>query len=227
MRITWRGHAFFEIEARNGTTILVDPLVENGKTAKDLAYFRGLGPDTVLVTHGHFDHLGQAREIGAHVVSIYEIATALGNAGLETTGMNIGGTVERHGVHITMTNAVHSSGMPGKGDELAIGGNPAGFIIDDGATRLYHAGDTALFGDMKTVIRDIHKPDVALLPIGDLFTMGPQHAAVAAKWLGVKHVIPMHYNTFPPIEQDPQELVKGVGAAAKVHVLDVDGAMDL
>jgi len=228
MRITWRGHAFFQVECNDGTKLLIDPYVANGKTSKDLAFFKAWKPDMVLVTHGHNDHFGQAVDIGAPILGIFEVATYAKTKGASAEGMNIGGTFAKKGVRITMTFAAHSSGLPApEGQPLLMGGASAGYVIDDGQTKLYHAGDTGLFGDMRSVIGEVLRPDVACLPIGGHYTMDPAQAALATKWLGVKHVIPMHYDTFPPIRQDPQEFVKGVGSAAKVHVLKVDEGVEV
>lgn len=220
MKITWHGHAFFELETAQGKNIVIDPFTENPLTKTKPA---DLKPDLVLITHGHFDHSGSVLELDAPVLSIFEIATWLERKGREATGMNIGGSYRFGDIRIWMTPAVHSGGLPEEGTStLGNGGASTGFLIDDGKTRFYHAGDTGLFGDMKHVIGEVMKPDVAALPIGDLFTMGPEHAAVAARWLGVKTAIPMHYNTFPPIEQDPQVFVDAVQGACDVKVMEPD-----
>lgn len=229
MRISWHGHSFYHVETRGGTSVLIDPFVENGKTRKQV---RDFDPDVVLLTHGHGDHTGSVLEFrDALVVSNWEIGVWLEKAGVTNrTAMNVGGSCRpARDLRVHMTYATHSSGLdaaPLADGTLGNGGNPCGYLLDDGETRLYVAGDTGLFGDMKWVIRDVLKPDVALLPIGDLFTMGPEHAAIAVEWLGVKVASPSHYGTFPPIEQDPHEFAKRVADKARVVVLDVDGAFE-
>lgn len=230
MRIAWHGHSFYHVETREGTRILIDPYVENGKTRRRV---RDFDPDVVLLTHGHGDHTGSVLDYGdAHVVSNHEIGHWLAKNGMgKRTAMNVGGSCRPKGnLRVHMTWAQHSSGLdaaPLANGTLSYGGAPCGYLLDDGETRLYVAGDTGLFGDMRWVVRDVLKPDVGILPIGDLFTMGPEHAAIAADWLGVKVATPCHYGTFPPIEQDPHEFKKRVGGKADVRVLDVDGAFDV
>jgi L-ascorbate metabolism protein UlaG (beta-lactamase superfamily) len=213
MRVTWHGHSFFELKA-DGTTVLIDPFLDGNPgvgVAPD-----GFDADVVAVTHGHHDHAGDTDRFDAPVVCQPELAEYYGEEGIEAIGMNVGGTYE-DGVEFTMTKAFHSSGAPEDGDFDRYGGTPAGFVVDDGETRFYHAGDTSLFGDMKTVVRDVYAPDAAAVPIGDRFTMGPQDAATAVDWLGVDEAFPMHYDTFPPIEQDPIEFADTVDGA-RVHV---------
>lgn len=224
MRITWHGHAFFEVET-NGKTIVIDPFTDNPKTNTRP---EDLDPDLVLVTHGHFDHAGCVAQLDAPVLANFEVATWLERQGRKNaTGMNIGGTYRFDEFKIWMAPALHSGGLPTDGPTLGNGGAAYGFVIDDGNQKLYHAGDTGLFGDMKTVIGEIVKPDIALLPIGDLFTMGVEHAAIAAKWIGAKHVTPMHYNTFPAIEVNVNDFVERVGNAARVHVMDFDETIEI
>lgn len=229
MKITWHGHAFFELETATGMTIAIDPFFNPLTKAK----VADLSPDLVLVTHGHQDHLGSALQLRAAIVGIYEIAQHLGKAGAkETVGLNIGGSYKGGGTTVHMTPALHSSGCGAEADVggyMGYGGNPVGYVVDDGTTRFYHAGDTGLFGDMRTVIGDIYKPTAAALPIGGCYTMGPEHAAIAAEWLQVKDVIPMHYNTFDAIRQDPQLFVRELAkrSKAKAHVLPVDGSVTL
>jgi L-ascorbate metabolism protein UlaG (beta-lactamase superfamily) len=225
MRLTWHGHAFFEVETQQGKRIVIDPFTDNPLTK---CRPEDLEADLVLVTHGHFDHAGCVTELKAPVLAIFEIATWLERKGREATGMNIGGSYRLGDVRITMTPAMHSGGLPEEeGPTLGNGGASTGFMIDDGRTRFYHAGDTGLFGDMKHVIGEVMKPDVAALPIGDLFTMGPEHAGVAAKWLGVKTAIPMHYSTFPPIQQDPQDFVRAVAGACDVKIMEPDSTIEV
>ncbi|MBS1264159.1 MAG: hypothetical protein MAG715_01361 [Methanonatronarchaeales archaeon] len=207
MHLTWRGHSCFEVETA-GKTFLIDPFLEASDASP-----RGLEPDVVLVTHGHGDHVGSAAEFDSPVVAIPEIAHRLSELGCRTVDMNIGGTVSFGEAMVHMTMAFHSSSMEGY---EVYGGMPAGYVIE-GDCSVYHAGDTSLFRDMVT-IGDMLEPDVALLPIGDHYTMGPRSAAVAAEWLGVEVAIPMHFDTFPAIEQSADDFVSMLPG-------DVDGAV--
>lgn len=225
MKLTWYGHAFFEIEAQNGTNILVDPFMENNPM-NDVSE-DDFDPDIVAVTHGHFDHVSEAHKFDATFVCQPEITGFLGQQGVpedDLVGFNVGGTYEQDGVAFTMLQAFHSSGTPGETDFDNYGGTPASFLIDDGDTKFFHAGDTGLFGDMKTVINDIYGPDLSAVPIGDHFTMGPEEAGTAVEWLGVDDAIPIHYDTFPVIEQDPQDFADAT--EADVHVLDVGETLE-
>ncbi|MDY6779893.1 MAG: metal-dependent hydrolase [Halobacteria archaeon] len=224
MEITWYGHSFFEVVTSNGTEVLVDPFITDNPT-NDVSPDE-FDPDVVAVTHGHFDHLADAPAFDAPVVCQPEITEWLADQGHEdAVGFNVGGTYEHDGVSFTMVQAFHSSGTPGESEDFeGYGGTPAGYVIDDGDTTFYHSGDTALFGDMKTVVRDVYEPDVAAVPIGDHFTMGPEDAATAVGWLGVDDALPMHYDTFPPIEQDPDEFAEATDA--DVTVLEVGDTAD-
>lgn len=227
MNLTYWGHSFFELETTDRTTVLVDPFID-GNPWNDVSPDE-FDPDLVAVTHGHFDHVEESPAFGTTIVTQVELAGYLEEVHdhEDTVGMNIGGSYADSGVEFTMTKAFHSSGTQGEADFDSYGGTPAGFLIDDGETRLYHAGDTGLFGDMKTVIRDVYDPDIAALPIGDFFTMGIEQAAIATEWLGVDHVIPVHYDTVPPIEQEPAAFVEAVGETASVHVLDAGESLSL
>ncbi len=206
MKITWLGHSAFMIEGTK--KVLVDPFI----TGNDKAPVKpdDLDCDIIAVTHGHGDHLGDAIFISKRkdvpVLAIYEIAEYINSKGAKAVGMNFSGTYDYEGAKITMVPAMHSSGITETGFSHS-GGLPAGFIIEMDGKVVYHAGDTGLFGDMK-IIGEIYKPDVALLPIGGLFTMDTRLAAIAAKWIKPKVVIPMHYNTWPPINANP-ELMRG------------------
>src|SRR5947199_4161964 len=167
----------------------------------------------MLISHGHSDHAGDAVSVatatGATCVAIVELATGLASKGVKNTvGMNKGGTVEVQGVKITLTHAIHSSSV----DDSVYVGEPCGFVIEfENGRKLYHAGDTCAFSDMQ-LIRELYKPDLALLPIGDFYTMGPKEAAVAVRMLGVNHVIPMHYGSFPILPGTPTAIREALQA---------------
>lgn len=207
--ITWLGHATTKIETPSGQIILIDPWVQQNPSAPENQ--KGIDSlDLMLITHGHFDHMGDAVQIAKatspDVVAIFEIAQYLQTQGIEKTiGINHGGTVDWNNHHITMVEAIHSSGIT-HGDNILYGGTASGYIIKfENDFTLYHAGDTDVFGDM-ALIRDRYHPDVALLPIGGHFTMGPDGAARALRLLSVAAVIPIHYGTFPVLTGTPEQL---------------------
>jgi len=224
MKLNWNGHAFFEVELATGHRIAIDPFTAGAGNPVTGVEADDVEADTTVLTHAHGDHFGATLELGNPVLGIHEIANYVQEQGLEDAagtggGMNMGGTVEVGGAEFTMVPAHHSSGCPGAdGPFMGEGGDPAGFVIDDGETTFYHTGDTALFGDLKTVIADVFEPDLVALPIGDVFTMGPEHASIAVDWLDPDAVIPIHYDTFGPIEQDPHAFADRVDDA-DVHVL--------
>ncbi|MEM1584157.1 MAG: metal-dependent hydrolase [Nitrososphaerota archaeon] len=194
--IRWLGHAAFEIEIA-GKRVLVDPFLSGNPSSplkpEDLQHI-----DVIVITHDHGDHFGDSVEIAkkhnSTIVSIYETANKAGGEGVQNCiGMNIGGTVKIDGLSISLTPALHSSSS-----------NPCGAILSDDRISVYHAGDTTVFHDMK-LIRQLYKPSIALLPIGGFYTMGPREAAFATALIKPKIVIPMHYNTFNVIKQDPEE----------------------
>jgi L-ascorbate metabolism protein UlaG (beta-lactamase superfamily) len=208
-RITWLGHATVLVQTPKGTNILIDPFIEhNPKYPKKFELPEKI--QYILLTHGHSDHIADAVPIakkhGSNVVAIYELAAHIGKAGAkDTTGINIGGTVQLEDVAVTMVEAKHSCGFEGKsGTEYA--GVAAGFVltISDGPV-LYHAGDTTVFSDMK-LIKDLYHPEIAMLPIGGFYTMGPREAAMAAQFLAPKAILPIHFGTFPPLKGTPEEL---------------------
>lgn len=211
IKLTWLGHATFRIETPAGQTVLLEPWVmgnpkcpENEKDVKKV--------DVMLCTHGHTDHIGDAVEIGKKhnpkVVAIIELAKWLGKKGLrQTIGINKGGTTAIGDMKVTMVDARHSSGVE-DGEEMVYAGDPAGFVLQfDNGVKMYHAGDTSVFGDME-IIREIYAPEIAMLPIGDYFTMGPREAAYACNLLKPKIVIPMHFGTFPQLTGTPEEFKK-------------------
>ncbi len=225
MIIKWLGHSAFQIITNDYLKILIDPFISNNPVAP--VKVEELRADLILVTHGHKDHFGDTMEIadrtGAAIIANHEHSIFLSQQGFECIGMNIGGSVDFQDIKVTMLNANHSSDMDFM-EEIGAGGSSCGFILTlENGRKIYHSGDTGLFGDMKTVIRNIYQPDIALLPIGDRFTMGQMEATIAADWINPEIVIPMNYNTFPQIEQNPLEFSERVEKAnpnIKVVVLE-------
>jgi L-ascorbate metabolism protein UlaG (beta-lactamase superfamily) len=213
--LTWLGHASWQLKTEQHT-ILVDPFLDDSPTAPIKA--NEAVADFILVSHGHYDHIADAAKIanrtGATVVSNYEITTWLAkNHGVKNTvGGNLGGGANLPFGRVKLTLAFHSSSLPDGGN----GGNPCGFLLTlTGGERAYFACDTALFGDMALI--GAGGLDVAVLPIGDLFTMGPDDAVEAVKLLKPKRVICSHYNTWPPIAQDPQKWAEKVRSQTKAE----------
>ncbi|MBQ1501915.1 MAG: metal-dependent hydrolase [Firmicutes bacterium] len=209
MKLIFEGHACFRVVC-GGREILIDPYISaNPLCQKEAAEF---SPDLILVTHGHGDHLGDAvpiaRRCGATLAAQVDLVNAIDHKGVETVGFNLGGSFDFQGVRITMVPAWHGNGIAAGGNNV-YAGLACGYIIDDGARKVYHAGDTALFGDMAAVISR-YGIDCALLPIGDFYTMGPADAVTAAEWLQAETVIPMHYDTFPAIRQDAEAFRRAV-----------------
>jgi len=208
-RFTWLGHATFVFHTPGGKRIVLDPWVSTNPSTPESA--RKIDrADLMLVTHGHGDHttdvVSVARATGAPVVAPFELSVWFQQKGLQNvTGMNPGGTLQIIGLSVTMVRADHSSSIEDDG-RAVYAGVATGYVIkfEDGLT-LYYAGDTAVFGDMK-LIGEIYHPTIAFLPIGDLYTMGPEQAAVACDLLGVKQVVPMHYGTFPALTGTPARL---------------------
>lgn len=219
LSITWLGHATFLLESPGKKRILFDPWVTGNPTAPESA--KSIGAlDLMLLTHGHQDHTGDAvpigRSSGAQVVAPFELAEWLQTKGLQKViGMNPGGTLRALGLSITMVPACHSSSIVDNGQTVYLG-VATGYVVtfEDGLT-IYFAGDTSIFGDMR-LIGEMYRPRLAFLPIGDLYTMGPEQAAKACELLGVEQVVPMHYGTFPALTGTPAKLRELVGARVKV-----------
>jgi L-ascorbate metabolism protein UlaG (beta-lactamase superfamily) len=211
IKLTWLGHATFRVETPAGKTILIDPWVmgnpmcpEKEKSVKKV--------DVMLCTHGHFDHIGDAVEIGKKhnpkVVGIPELCGWLEKKGVkQVLGMNKGGTQAVDDIKVTMVHADHSCGIT-DGDEIVYGGEACGYVVEfANGVKIYHAGDTNVFGDMK-IIRELYAPDICMIPIGDHYTMGPREAAYACNLLKPKTVIPMHFGTFLMLTGKPSQLHK-------------------
>jgi L-ascorbate metabolism protein UlaG (beta-lactamase superfamily) len=205
MKITWHGHSNFEVEDSLDT--IVDPFF-SGNPSAEIGWEK-VSPDVLVVTHGHADHMGDAlsiaRAIDCEMICVNELAKYAQSHGVDAIGANIGGTVELGMTGYTLVPAIHSNGIDESGFQWDAG-SPAGIVIKDGCA-VYHAGDTALFGDM-ALIHELYKPKVALLPIGGRFTMDPEAALAAVKLIKPEIVIPMHYNTFDVIKADPYKFQK-------------------
>ncbi len=209
MEITWLGHAAVKI--KGDKTIFIDPFL-SGNPAASITSEEITEADMVVVTHDHSDHLGDAfpicKQTGATLVSQHEIAVMAESEGITAEGMNIGGTIEVKGIKIHMVQALHTAGI----------GAPTGVVIELDNKTLYHAGDTGLTYDMKLIGEFFH-PDLSFIPIGDRYTMGINSAAKAVEFCQTKKVIPIHYNTFPLVEADPEEFKKKIGDTAEVIIL--------
>ena len=210
--ITWYGHACVELRTPGGKVVLFDPWFENPRSPKSPDAVDAC--DVMLVSHGHSDHFGNAMPIAVRTrpvwLAIHELSLWLHSVyprPEDVIGCNKGGTIEAAGLKVTFTSADHSAGdwdnAQGTPRHL---GEPVGFVVElEDHSRIYFAGDTNLFGDMR-FIRDLYQPELAILPIGDHFTMGPKAAALAVELLGVKEVMPIHYGTFPILHGTPAQL---------------------
>jgi L-ascorbate metabolism protein UlaG (beta-lactamase superfamily) len=221
---TFLGHSTFLFRTTAGRRVIVDPWLETNPMCPPESR-RVAELDLMLLTHGHRDHtadaVGLARATGAQVVAPYELALWLQEKGLKrVTPMNPGGSISASGVSITMVPAVHSSSIEEENTPPRYAGVAAGYVLrfEHGLT-IYYAGDTALFGDMRLIGR-IYQPSMAFLPIGDVYTMGPEQAAIACALLGVKDVVPMHFGTFPELTGTPSKLREMVGASG-VNVIEL------
>jgi L-ascorbate metabolism protein UlaG (beta-lactamase superfamily) len=208
--LTWLGHSTFRITSADGKSLLIDPWIAGNpacpESEKSVSHL-----DIMLCTHGHFDHIGDAVAVAKAtqptVVGIFELCSWMERKGVKNTApMNKGGSMRLGEITITMVHADHSCGITEDDGSIVYGGEAVGYVITfENGFRLYHAGDTAVFGDMK-LIGDLYKPDLALLPVGDRFVMSPREAALAARLLGVSTVVPMHFGTFPLLTGTPEAL---------------------
>ena len=236
VRVVWLGHSTFLFETPNGR-IVIDPWLATSPVCPD-EHKAIDNVDTILLTHGHFDHIADLFDLQARcesrVVCIHELSQWLGHKGVDESkviGMGIGGTVrlDELAVSVTMVTARHSSSFFEDGQIIYLG-EPAGFVLTfDGGLTIYLAGDTDVFGDM-ALIRELHHPDVAILPIGDHYTMGPTRAAKAAELLGARKIIPCHYGTFPVLAGTPSALSSALhtlGVQTDVEALAIGGEVTL
>jgi L-ascorbate metabolism protein UlaG (beta-lactamase superfamily) len=218
LKLSFHGQAVVQIVTENHT-ILIDPFITGNGTC-DLNADE-VQPDVILLTHGHNDHVGDtvsiAKRTGALVVAPNELAVYLESKGLNTHPMGIGGAHDFEFGRVKLTQAFHSSAFTDEDGHTHYMGMPTGILFTAEGKTIYHAGDTGLFSDMK-LIGDTNSIDVAFLPIGDNFTMGPEDALIAAEWVKAKQVIPMHYNTFPLIEQDGAAFAEKVKPGKGVHL---------
>ncbi len=226
MKLTWFGHSAFRLEV-NGAVILIDPFLTGNPSFKGDPAMASKGATHVVLTHGHADHVGDTVRIckqeGATLVTNYDLAMWLAGQGVEKLDpTNMGGTVRHAGFSVSFTLAFHSSGMMDNGAAVYLG-NPTGIVISpQGGKAVYHAGDTDIFSDM-ALIQELYDPKIAILPIGDRFTMSPKTAALAARrFLKAETVIPCHFGTFPIIEPDASKFVAAMaGAPSKVLVPEI------
>jgi L-ascorbate metabolism protein UlaG (beta-lactamase superfamily) len=220
MKATFLGHAAAYLEFDN-TRIVIDPFLTGNPKAGAKA--DDLDPDFIVVTHGHGDHVGDtlaiAKRTGATVVSTYELSLWLEHQGAQVSAQNHGGWCRYPFGAVKFTQAIHSSSVMGEDGNPIYLGEPAGVIIQAGGKIVFHAGDTALFSDLKLIGDDV-AIDLAFLPIGEHFVMGPKDAAKAVEFLHPKAVVPIHYGTFPPLVGDPKEFARlAEGKGAKIHIL--------
>lgn len=226
MHISYHGHSIVKIKTGEHT-ILIDPFI-NGNEMTDLNV-ADEKPDVILLTHAHNDHVGDTIELAkrnnCQVIAVFELANYLESVGVNAVGMGLGGANEFDFGVVKFTKAFHSSSFTTEEGEVIYGGMPAGILFKAEGKTIYHAGDTEVFGDME-ILGNRHDIDVAFVPIGDFFTMGPEDAAYAVELLKPKIVVPIHYNTFPPIKQDPEHF-KSLVKDTEVNILEPGGSIEL
>lgn len=207
MKVTWHGHACVSLLLDDGTRIIIDPFI-NGNPMSDLIA-SDVQADYILITHAHNDHIGDteliARNNGAQIISTVEIADYFNKKGFDTHGMQPGGAFNTGRFWIKQTPAIHGSSYTEADGNIVQLGLATGVIVKADGKCIYHAGDTALFSDMR-LIGEAGRLDYAFLPIGDNYTMGPRDACKASSFLQPRHLVPIHYNTFELIEQDPETM---------------------
>jgi len=229
--VRFLGHSTFLLRSPEGKQILIDPWVDTNPACPEQAR-RIENLDLILITHGHGDHMPEAVSLATRfsprIICNFEISHWLGKMGIKSgiVGMNKGGTVEIDGIRISMVDARHSSSIVESDGSLTYAGEAAGYVLEfESGYRIYHAGDTCVFGDMR-LIGEIYRPDLALLPIGDHFTMGPLEASHACRLLGSRKVIPMHYATFPVLTGRPEKL-KVLVSGLDVEVIELEPGREI
>ena len=227
--LTWLGHAAFRIDSPGGKRVYVDPFLQGNPTCPPSEQ-EPERVDVIAVTHGHSDHVGQTVELSKRfkpdIVAQVELKTWLGKQGAEVgqmPGQNRGGTAEVQGIAFTLTSAFHSSSSDA-GEYL---GESCGIVVElEDGKKVYFAGDTCVFGDMQLIARIYGPLDLAILPIGDHYTMGPREAAVALELLGTKRCVPCHYGTFPPLVGTPAQL-RELAPDVQIEDLEPGGSVTL
>lgn len=226
MKISYHGHSVVRIET-DSHKIIIDPFI-TGNPKCDLDPDK-VDVDVILLTHGHNDHVGDTMQIadrtGAQIVALNELAVYLSKKGYNAHGMNIGGAYDFDFGRVKYTQAFHSSSYEEEDGTFIYTGMPGGILLTIDGKTIYHAGDTSLFSDMK-LIGEMNDIDLAFLPIGDNFTMGPEDALIAADWIKADIVVPVHYNTFPVIEQDGKDFASKVKTGKGVF-LDIGESLEL